>query len=247
MSWSMAMPLTTRRARGAWLTSFLDERLDMVVGNRIDQEVAAYRAGHPRRQLAADLVGCLDCRGPPSATCCRAIGCSRAASSSRSRCCPARFEIETELVDSVRSNWDCRSPRSTRPIMRGRKARFPSSAPGATVSAFCGPIPQLYRSERPLIIFRRLRFSAGGRFNRPGRADYRHVRGNAHGAASADRRAVDGPDADGVPVLFGRACARYGDAWPPRKLKLLAYLALRAPGGRAAQKLTCARSSAPTT
>jgi hypothetical protein len=48
------------------------------------------------------------------------------------------FEIETELR-STRLNWRCRSPRSRRPIMPGRRGRSASSTPGATAFAFLAP------------------------------------------------------------------------------------------------------------
>ena len=44
--WSTATRPTMRRARRPWSPSSLDDRLDMVVATRIDREEAAYRRGH---------------------------------------------------------------------------------------------------------------------------------------------------------------------------------------------------------
>ena len=63
----------------AMIARLLEDRLDMVVANRVDREQAAYRAGHRagNRLLTAFVASVF---GRPSTTCCRAIGCSRAAS-----------------------------------------------------------------------------------------------------------------------------------------------------------------------
>ena len=58
----------------------LDDRLDMVVGNRVDREAGRLSRRPPHRQLAADRRLSRRCSGRPSTTCCRATGCSRAAS-----------------------------------------------------------------------------------------------------------------------------------------------------------------------
>ena len=115
----------------------LADRLDMVVGARIDQEQAAYRLGHRfgNRVLTAFVA---DVFGK---TFTDILSGYRAFSRRFVKSFPVLsdgFEIETELT-GMRSSSSFRSPKSRRPITRARKGRTPSSTPGATASASSPP------------------------------------------------------------------------------------------------------------
>ncbi len=134
------------------VNKLLHDRLDMVVGDRVDQDVAAYRAGHRAGNwLLTSSVATMF--GPTFQR--HAVGLSRVLA-------PLR-QILSDAVrrfrDRDRAGHPCARTRiagrrNRHAVLRtARRARPPSSRPGATASAFCGPSCKLYRSERPLTFF----------------------------------------------------------------------------------------------
>ena len=193
----------------------VNDHLDMVVGFRVDQSVAAYRPGSPHRQLVADQLPGRRCSARPSRTSCPVTACSRAASSNPFRCCPTVLRSKPNSA-CTRSNWRCRSPKSRRRIMPGRKVRSASSTPGATAFRILGTILKLYRSEKPLRFFTVIGIflmlvSIGLAI--PVIITYLEDRPRA---AAADRGTVDGPDDRGGAVGVVGTGAGYGDTRPAR-------------------------------
>ena len=116
----------------------LDDRLDMVVGSRIDREQAAYRPGHRTgNRLLTAFVAQVFGRAFNDM-----LSGYRVFSRRFVKSFPVLsggFEIETELtVHALELELAGRRDRR-RPITRGRKARPRSSTPGATASASCAP------------------------------------------------------------------------------------------------------------
>ena len=215
-------------ARGM-IERLLEDRLDMVVAARVDREEAAYRPGHRTGNRLLTRL--------------RRARCSARAFTdilSGYRVFSRRFVksfpvLSRRLRDRDRAHGACARARAAgrrdarRRITRGRKARCRSSAPGATACASSGRICGLYRSERPLPFFSGDRHRAGDRLDRardPGLRDLFRAR---HRAAPADRHPVDRPDAAGVPVLSAGLMLDTVTRGR-REMKLLAYLAQRAPG-----------------
>ena len=180
-----------------------------------------------------------------SPTCCRATGCSRAASSNRFRCCRVASRSRPSSP-SMRSSWSCRSaeidtPYYSRPAGLSLEAqhlarRLPHPA----------TMLRLYRAERPLSLFGAIGIALADRVGRPRGPDFHHLRAGRTGAALADRRLVDRPDAACVPVDCGRPHPRHRDARPPRAQAsgLSCACARRAKSGGGAG--TCASSCVPT-
>ena len=136
----------------AMIERLLEERLDMVVGNRVDRDLAAYRAGHRagnwlltafvaervRAELQGHVVGLPGVLAPLREVVSGAVG---------------RLRDRDRAHHPRARTGAAGGGRSTRPITRGRKARPPSSTPGATACASCAPSSRFYRAERPLPFF----------------------------------------------------------------------------------------------
>ena len=90
-------------------------------------------------------------------------------------------------------------------------------------------IVNLYRAERPLTFFGGIGLMLAIVVDRVRDPDLHHLCGNRPGAAAADRDSIDRPDDVGFPV---RAVGLVLDTVTRgrREMKLLAYLAHRAPG-----------------
>jgi glycosyltransferase involved in cell wall biosynthesis len=113
------------------------DRLDMVVGLRVDQEQAAYRMGHRTGNwLLTSFLA--EVFGQAFQDILSATACSRVASSSRFPCCRMASRSKPSSA-FMRWNCRCRSQRSKRPIMRGRWGRSASSTLGAMVFGFSPP------------------------------------------------------------------------------------------------------------
>ena len=136
--WSTAMPPTTRRSARAMIARLIEDRLDMVVAARVEQEA---------RLIAPAIAPATGC-SPASSPRCSSATLHRHPVRLSRVLAPVR-EVVSGAVAGVRdrdracpftrSSSICRWARSRRPIMRGRKDRRRSSAPGATACASCPP------------------------------------------------------------------------------------------------------------
>ncbi len=227
--WSTATPPTTRPARRAMIARLLEDRLDMVVAARVEEEQAAYRRGHRTgNRLLTGFVASV-------------FGATFTDMLSGYRVFSRRFVksfpvLSRRLRDRDRADRSCARARAAgrrdrrRPTTRGRKARCRSSAPGATASASCAPssssIARSGRSRSSPASASRSRIVSIG-FAIPIFITYLRA---GHRAAPADRDPVDRADAAGVSV--GRSPGLVLDTVTRgrREMKLLAYLEQRAPG-----------------
>ena len=73
----------------AMIARLIEDRLDMVVAARVEEEQAAYRRGHRTGNRLLTAFVAIDRSARPSPISCPATGCSRGASSNRFRSCRA--------------------------------------------------------------------------------------------------------------------------------------------------------------
>ena len=192
----------------------LDDRLDMVVANRVDQDQAAYRPGHRtgNRLLTAFVASVFD------STFNDMLSGYRVFSRRFVKSFPVLsggFEIETELtihaLELGLAAAEIDTPYYARP--EGSASKLNTWSDGFRILR---TIVHLYRAERPLPFFSgigaALAIAAVG-FAIP---IVRDLHGNRAGAAAADGGAVDGADDSRLSVGRHRAGARHRDARPPR-------------------------------
>ena len=183
----------------------------MVVANRVDQRTSRLSRRPPHRQPAADRLRRLGVRTDLQR---HAVGLPGVLAPLREIVSGAvgRLRDRNRAHNSCARTGSRGRRRSTRPITRGRKARPPSSTPGATAFASLRTIIRIYRAERPLPFFTAIGLALAIMSVGFAIPIYRDICGNRPGAAAADRGAVDRPDAAGVSVDGRRTGARYRDA-----------------------------------
>jgi len=192
----------------------LRDQLDMVVGHRVDQEVAAYRAGHRTGNwLLTTFVATVFGR-----TFNDMLSGYRVFSRRFVKSFPmlsGGFEIETELtvhaLELGLAAAEVKTPYYAR--LEGSTSKLNTWRDGFRILWM---IVQLYRSERPFPFYGAFGFILALVFGRHRDSGDRHLHRNPSGAAAADRHPGDGPDAARLPVDCGRPRARHGDARPPR-------------------------------
>ena len=133
------------------IEALVANRLDMVVGFRVDQAESAYRRGHRtgNRMLTGFSRRCSERRSRIS---CPATGCCRGVSSSPFRCCRTVSRSRPNSA-CTRSNWHCRWPKSKHPISPARPGSFSKLNTWRDGFRILGTILKLYRSEKPLRFF----------------------------------------------------------------------------------------------
>ena len=192
----------------------LRERLDMVVGTRVDREVAAYRTGHRTGNwLLTAFVAQVFGRAFTDM-----LSGYRVFSRRFVKSFPALsggFEIETELtVHALELGLPVAEvPTPYYARVSGSASKLNTWRDGFRILR---TIFKLYRAERPLRFFgtigAMLALIAIG-LAIPVLVTYFEI---GPGAAAADRDPVDGFDGAGVPVRGCRPHSRYSDARPPR-------------------------------
>ena len=198
----------------AMIERLLEDRLDMVVANRVDREQAAYRAGHRTGNWL--LTSCVALMfGPTSSD---MLSGYRVFSRRFVKSFPVLsggFEIETELtIHALELGLpvaEIDTPYYARPEELGVQAqhlerRLPHPA----------HYHQTLSRRAPAAVLHRHRAGAGGRIHRLRDPGLRHLLRDRPGAAAADRRSIDRPDGACVPVRRHRAGARYRNARPAR-------------------------------
>ena len=139
------------------------------------------------------------------------------------------FEIETELtvhaLELELPVGEIATPYYSRPL--GSASKLSTWRDGFRI---LWTVFKLYRAERPLSLFGAVRDCARHHFDRPRHPDFHHVRAGRTGAALAHRGPLDRPDAACVPFALRVGLILDTVTRGRRELKLLAYLALRAPG-----------------
>ena len=202
--------------RAHMIARLLDDRLDMVVGEpQSIRGQAAYRAGHRTGNLAADRLRRSHLRPQLQR---HAVGLPGVLAALR--------EIVSDAFGRLRNRNGI-----DRPCARTRNCRLAEIAtpyyarPSGSASKLSTwrdgfrilwTILRLYRAEAAAALVRRVRRCARHHVDRLRHADFHHLPGDRAGAAAADRRPVDGPDAARVPVDRRRPDPRYGHAGPAR-------------------------------
>jgi glycosyltransferase involved in cell wall biosynthesis len=196
------------------IDALLSERLDMVVGLRVDQAEAAYRRGHRtgNRMLTSFLSSVFGQAFKDI------LSGYRVFSRRFVKSFPVLsdgFEIETELsvhaLELALPVAEIETPYYARP--EGSFSKLNTWRDGFRI---LGTILKLYRSEKPLRFFTVIGIFSGAGFDRPRDTHRHHLSRVRHRSSSADRGSVDGPDDFGCAVDLIRTGARYGDARPAR-------------------------------
>ena len=190
------------------------ERLDMVCAVRVDREEAAYRLGHRAgNRLLTGFVAHVFGRSFTDMLSGYRVFTRRFVKSFPAL--SGGFEIETELtvhaLELELPVGEMPTPYYSRP--QGSASKLNTWRDGLRILR---TVLRLYRAERPLRAVHRHRHLAGDRRGWPRDPDFRDLFPGRHGAAAADRGAVDRADGAGVPVHRLRRDPRYGDARPAR-------------------------------
>ena len=190
----------------------------MVVAARVDRG-RGLCARPSRRQLAAHRLLSAHILAAPSPTFFPAIACSHAAFRQIVSNSLRPFEIETELTVHA-LELELPSGKWRRRIIRGRAAQRSKLNTWHDGFRILWTVLKLYRAERPLA-----RVGSASRSAWPSVSPSRSSSPMCRRVWCRACRVLDRFDGAGLPVRRRRADPRY---W--RKAKLIAYLALRAPG-----------------
>jgi glycosyltransferase involved in cell wall biosynthesis len=193
----------------AMIERLLEDRLDMVVANRVDSDEAAYRAGHRTGNwLLTSFVASVFGSGLKDM-----LSGYRVFSRRFVKSFPVLsggFEIETELtIHALELGLpvaEIDTPYYARPA--GSASKLNTWGDGFRILHHRQALPR----RAAVAVLRRYRIDAGdhlGRIRHPGR---HHLCGNRTGAAAADRGAGDRADDSGFPLRCHRVGARYRDA-----------------------------------
>ena len=196
------------------IDALVNDHLDMVVGFRVDQSVAAYRPGHRTGNwMLTSFLSTVFGQAFKDI-----LSGYRVFSRRFVKSFPVLsdgFEIETELsvhaLELALPVVEVETPYYARP--EGSFSKLNTWRDGFRI---LGTILKLYRSEKPLRFFTvigifLMLISIGLAIPGPD-----HLSRGGHRSAAADRGAVDGIDDCGGPVDLLGAGAGYGDARPPR-------------------------------
>ena len=196
------------------IDALVNDHLDMVVGFRVDQSVAAYRPGHRTGNwMLTSFLSSVFGQAFKDI-----LSGYRVFSRRFVKSFPVLsdgFEIETELsvhaLELALPVAEIETPYYARP--EGSFSKLNTWRDGFRI---LGTILKLYRSEKPLRFFTVDRRLPDAGLDRPRDPRDRHLSRGRPRAAAADRGAVDGPDDRGGAVGILGAGAGYGDARPPR-------------------------------
>ena len=196
------------------IDTLVNDHLDMVVGFRVDQSVAAYRPGHRTGNwMLTSFLSAVFGQAFKDI-----LSGYRVFSRRFVKSFPVLsdgFEIETELsvhaLELALPVAEIETPYYARP--EGSVSKLNTWRDGFRI---LGTILKLYRSEKPLTVFHSHRHRSGAAVDRPRDPRHYHLSRGRPRSPAADRRAVDGADDRGDPVGIVRPGARYRDARPPR-------------------------------